>query len=70
MLTNMFLITYSCSYIIVFSYRNKELIINSWNKAMCFCKCVFVCVFACLISYNKMTFLFHKFPGGEQLMLV
>ena len=45
MLINMFLITYSCSYIIVFT--NKEL--NTWSKAVC-CVCVvrYVCCVSCI----------------------
>ena len=43
MVTNMFLITYSCNYIIVISH--KEL--NTWNVTLCVCMCVCMCVYAC-----------------------
>ena len=48
MLTNMFLITYSCSFIIVLCYSNKELNTVCMQECVHVCVCVCVCMCVCV----------------------
>ena len=52
MLTNMFLITYSCSCIIVLCYSNKELNTVCMQECVhvCVCVCVYVCVYVFVLD--------------------